>query len=106
MKDGIIELDSDSGKQLGFTSNRFYGYLWKLDGYIWISAIGSLQEGEGHLSKLFQKIEKMGYGIKVPTPFAKMKAILREKGLHKTKEWTDQGELEVWIKEKGEPCPK
>lgn len=98
MMNGIIELDSDSGKRFGFTSDKFDGYLWERDGHIWISTIISKQEGEGNLSKLFRMIHENGYRIKVPTPFARMKSILEKMSFQKTEEWTDEGKLEVWVK--------
>lgn len=82
----IIEPDTTFAKELGFTSDRFEGWLGKKDGYIYISFIISLQSGKGHLSELFQNIQKKGYGIKVPTPFAHMRAIIKKKGFHKTVE--------------------
>lgn len=37
MRGELIELDSDLGIRLGFTSNKFDGYLGKLDDAIYIS---------------------------------------------------------------------
>ena len=100
MKDGIIDLDSEKGKDLGFTSDKFEGYLWKHGRYIYISFIISKQQGEGNLSQLFTNIESKGYGIKVPTPFARMTQILLTHGFTPTKEWFKQAGdyAEVWVK--------
>jgi len=101
-KNGIIELDSKFGKQLGFTSDKFDGWLWKKGNYIYISFIESLQPGKGNLSKLFSNILKAGYGIKVPTPLGSMEAIVRKKGFRQIYEWSNTfGEnVEVWVRNK------
>lgn len=101
MKDGIIHLDTDRGKQFGFTSDKFYGWLWKRGNYIIISFIESLYEGQGNLSALFNNILGKNYGIKVPTPFARMEKILKLKGFRQTYEYSKTfGEsVEIWVKE-------
>lgn len=100
MEDGIIELDTDRGKTLGFTSDKFDGYLWKTGNYIIISNIESLNQGQGNLSKLFSSIQKIDMGIKVPTPFARMKAIIIEKGFKRKDEFFEEANemCEVWVK--------
>jgi len=102
MKDGIIKLNTDRGKKFGFFSDLFFGYLWKRGDYIIISFIESLHEGQGNLSKLFSSILDEGYGIKVPTPFARMEKILRLKGFKQTYEYskTFGEDVEIWVKEK------
>jgi len=98
--DGVIELDSEFGKELGFTSDKFDGRLWKKDSYIHICFIMSKHQGKGNLSKLFDKILSLGYGIKVPTPLAKMKVILLTHGFKPTVEFSkEMGYVEVWVKE-------
>lgn len=103
MKDGIILLDTVEGKELGFTSDKFtdHSFLWKKDDYIYISVVESREKGKGHLSKLFDTILK-DYGIKVPTPFPLMEAILIRKGFTKTEGYDEKYDenVEVWIKEK------
>ncbi len=100
MTDYIIDLDTPLANKLGFTSDKFGGYLWKSGKYIVISFIISLQEGQGNLSNLFKTIESKGFGIKVPTPFDRMKAIIIEKGFKKTEEWFDEADcpVEMWVK--------
>jgi len=104
MKDGIIELDTRAGEELGFTLGKFMdgSYLWKRDDYIYISFIQSREKGKGYLSKLFDTILNNGYGIKVPTPFPLMQAILIKKGFVRTEEWAERynENVEVWVKEK------
>ena len=86
MKDGIIDLDSDRGKEFGFTSDKFDGWLWKKGKNIWISFIISKQQGKGNFRDLLQHIRILGYGVKVPTPSTRMAAILRKLGFTYT--WT------------------
>lgn len=77
---GMVELDSPFGSQIGFTSDKFEGYLWVKDGEVTISSIESLEPGKGNLSQLFARIEAAGFRVAVPNPLPKMEAILRHKG--------------------------
>ena len=105
MEDGIIKLDSEKGIQLGLTSDKFHKgtYLWKRGDRIYISFIMSnpKEEGKGNVSKLFNRIEELGYKVAVPTPMGKMQLILIKKGFKPTKEWdeTFESNVEVWVKE-------
>lgn len=96
---GMITPDSEKGRALGFTSERFDGWLWEDSQRMWISFIESLQQGKGHLSELFRAIEAAGYAIAVPTPFPRMEAILRRKGFEPHIEESELGDpVEVWIR--------
>lgn len=96
MKDGIIELDTDRGKELGFTSDKYGGYLWKQGNYIMLSMINS----KGYLLNLFNAIKKKGYGVKVPTPLGRMEKIVQLKGFKRTWEQDEMmGAVEVWVKD-------
>jgi len=97
-----IEMDSEPAKQLGFTSERFEGWLWKHGKYIYVSYIVSRQEGKGNLSRLFKRIQSFGFGIKVPIPFPKMEMILRSHGFKHTLEDFKEAKapnVEVWVLE-------
>ncbi len=72
---GEIKLGSERANQLGFTKDKFGGYLWGKGKDVYISFITSKFEGKGNLRKLFDNISKAGFNIKVPTPFPRMKAI-------------------------------
>ena len=91
MEDGIILLDTDRGKQFGFTSKLFSGYLWKEKDSIIISTIFSLQSGKGYLKTLFDQISSQGYNIIVPTPFARMEMICNKYGMKHEIKSTEQG---------------
>ena len=108
MTDGIIDLDMPFAKELGFTSDKFDGYLWKKGNYIVISFIVSLQERQGNLRKLFSKITDKGYGIKVPTPFARMQKICMDNGFRRTEEPFKEADcmVVVWVKEPQSFMPK
>jgi len=104
MKDGPIMLGSKTGEVFGFTGDKFMdgSYLWKMDDYIYISYIRSRERGKGNLSKLIKTILDRGYGVKVPTPFPVMEAILIKKGFVRTEEIAlgCPEPVEVWVKEK------
>ena len=99
---GMIKLDDDFATVLGFTSDKFDGYLWRPetineeDKHITISLITSKKPGEGNLIKLFDKIKSMGYGIVVPTPSNRMESICAEYGfVHKVLHDPNMGRLEA-----------
>lgn len=85
--------------KLGFYKKHFEGWLWKKDNAIYISMVISLNSGQGNLSRLFEKILKHGYTIKVPTPLGKMIPILKKKKFYPTQEPNKEyGEdVEVWV---------
>lgn len=96
--DGMIAPDSTAGKQFGFTSDKFEGWLWKTGDRVMISMIVSLQKGKGNLSVLFDSIEGAGFKVAVPTPFADMASILERKGFVPHVEYDDDVPVEVWSK--------
>lgn len=97
---GAIEVDSEFGKQIGFTSDKFSwdSYLWRDGERIFISLISSRHEGQGNLSVLFKNIEALGLRVAVPTPFARMQAILEHKGFVMHTEDMGMGACEIWEK--------
>lgn len=98
---GCIMPNSDFAKTIGFTTDKFDGYLWKDSKSIVITVIISLQPGQGHLTQLFRNIQSAGFNIKVPTPLGKMRLILTRYGFEKTEELNhDNDTVEVWFKSK------
>ena len=95
MNNGIIEIDSDAGKEIGFTSDRFYGYLWKTDDSIVISFIESHKRG--NFRQLVEKILDLGLRVDIPTPLGRMEDIVNKNG-YKFKLVDDEimGMVEVW----------
>jgi len=100
MTDGIVEIDSEFGKTIGFTSDKFSGdsYLWREGTRIMMSLIFSKNEGQGNLSALFEGIEAQGLIVAVPTPLGRMGAILKKKGFVMHLEENEMGAYEVWQK--------
>lgn len=93
----IINPDSEFAKQIGFTSDKFVGWLWKEESRIIISCINSLQPRQGNFSSLLKAIERAGFNIAVPSPLPKMKDILIKKGFTPQIELDpDLGKIEVW----------
>ena len=97
MPNGIIDLDTPFAKEIGFTSDRFLGYLWGEQDRIVISVILSLKPGEGNFSRLMSAIEAKGLKILVPTPFPRMRAILIKKGYKmRIEDHPELGNVELW----------
>ena len=100
MKDGIINLDTKRGKEFGFTSDKYNGYIWKQGNFIVMSVIGCNVQNKGLLRELFSTIQRKGYGIKVPNPFPRMEAICKHYGFTETTElFEDRSEhIPVYVK--------
>ena len=100
MIDGLIELDSPRGAELGFISEIFDGWLWKKGNIITLSLIISLQEGQGNLSILFDCILEKGYTIHIPTPSNRMRAICESKGFKQRFIYDEdfKENVEIWEK--------
>ena len=81
-KDGCINLDSDLGKQFGFTSNKFFtdSYLWKKENEIYISLIFCKEQNKGYFKELINNIKKNGFGVAIPNPLGNMVKILKKWG--------------------------
>ena len=96
MTDGIIEINSERGKQFRFTDDKFAldSYLWKKGDSILISFIVSQNPGKGDFSRLVKLIFEKGFIVNVPTPFAHMRNILKKWGFQIT---FDDG-CEMWVK--------
>jgi len=75
--DGCILPDSTWGKEFGFTSDRFDGWLWKMGHWIVVSQITSHEPGSGHFKHLIRRIKDFAFDVAVPTPLAQMEAVLR-----------------------------
>lgn len=97
LPDGPILLDSDTAQSLGFTSDKFDGYLWKTPDAIMVSFIVSKQRG--NFRQLVQRILQLGLTVKVPTPLGRMQEILLKNGYQHTQEFdADNGEhVNVWV---------
>lgn len=103
MDDRMIQLDDEFAVGIGFTSDRFDGYLWKKGEVVIVSPIISLQPNRGHFSDLVRRIEAQGFRVHVPTPMPHMQAILTHWGYTPhdepfAPEMDDFTPCEVWAK--------
>ena len=97
----IINLNSEFAKEIGFTSDKFAGWLWKDESRIIISCIDSLQPNQGNFSLLLKAIQQAGFDVAVPTPLPRMKAILIKKGFSSHIEADPMlGDVEIWTSHK------
>ena len=96
-KDGRILPGSSFGMKIGFTFDKFDGWLWHEPPFIVISFIESRNPGRGNLSQLFKTIQESGFRIRVPTPLGRMVSILEKKGFTPSLiEDETFGSVEVW----------
>ena len=103
MPEGEIPLNSDRGWLLGFTSDRFDGYLWKTEGAIMVSLITSYRRG--NFRQLAERILKSGLAVKIPTPLGRMQEIVRKAGYRETQEeYEPFGPCDVWVLEPDRPA--
>lgn len=95
----IVDPDSEFGKKIGFTSDKFKGYLTRLQEYVVISLLMSKQPNQGNVRNLFEAIKREGFKIKVPCPIGRMFYIVKKNNFKLTHEWSeDMGEhVEVWV---------
>jgi len=100
ISDGEIKLGTPIATYLGFTPDKFEGYLWHKANCIIISLIISKRPKQGNVSRLFERILSLGYSIAVPTPSNRMRAIVKAKGFVQTWQWDDlwEGYIELWVK--------
>lgn len=94
MIDHCIDLNTPFAKKLGFTSDKFGGYMWRVNNEIYIPLIVSLQEGKGNFRELLWNIHKKGFTIKVVEPSNRMRRIVKRLGFQPTIEDQD---AEVWV---------
>ena len=99
MSEGMIKVDSERGKELGFTSGFFTAdsYLWEQPKRILISLIESRTPGSFRM--LVRKIHEQGKDVAVPTPLGRMRRIVEKCGYRFDEE--EEG-VEVWTC----PAPK
>ena len=95
----VVEPDDPFALEVGFTSDRFSGYISKVDNTVYISAIMSLQPGNGNFSKLIHTLLSKGYTVKIPNPFPNMQAIAAHLEFEQSYEYGEPfGMCEVWVK--------
>ena len=62
---GLIRVDSEKGKQLGLTSDRFTkdSYLWLEGNTLWLSLLTSKKEHQGYVLNILNNAKNMGYDM-------------------------------------------
>ena len=97
-----VKVDSEFGKQIGFTSDKFstHSFLFKDEKEIYISFIAAIQEGKGHFTNLIKELELRNYKIKIPTPMGVMLLYVKKHGYKQIAEYDKLIDLtyEVWVK--------
>ena len=95
--EGIIEVDSDFGRAIGFTSDKFHkgSYLFWKDGELWISAVVS--KVKGAFREMMKKVEALGLDFCIPTPFPRMMEIGAKQGWKYTKRKVDKETIDCFL---------
>jgi len=78
--DGIIQPDTAFAYKVGFTSDKFEGWLWKSERTIIVSMIISKHEGRGKFRAMINKIKALKYDIFISTPSTRMREIALRNG--------------------------
>lgn len=78
--DYCISFGSTLANDLGFTTEKYSGYLWKAGNWIYISLIETRKEHQGYLRNLFDNIHNAGYNIYIPCPNCRMTKIALQYG--------------------------
>jgi len=95
IQNGIITLDSDVGKEIGFLSSKFDGYLWKKNNTIIISFI--ISKDRGNFRQLVKTLLDMGFTIEIPTPLGRMQDIVLRNGyIYRTVHDKLMGPVDIW----------
>ena len=78
--EGIINIDTQAGKYLCFTSDGFdpHSYLWRKGNTVVVSFIISKQKGR--FQKMMARIVEMGFDFEIPAPTKRMAEIGRKQG--------------------------
>lgn len=79
---GLIRVDSEKGKQLGLTSDRFTedSYLWLEGDTLWLSQLISKKEHQGYVLNILKTAKAKGYDMLCLPVSERMKMILSRFG--------------------------
>jgi hypothetical protein len=100
---GEIRIGHPLATELGFTSERFDGYLWLLDNDLYVSLVDAKTQGQGHFRAFVEAALAKGYTVKIPTPLGQMEYIVRRWGFQQTVEPSELGPCEVWVRRSALP---
>jgi hypothetical protein len=79
---GLIRVDSEKGKQLGLTSDRFTedSYLWLEGNTLWLSLLTSKKEHQGYVLNIMNNAKAAGYDMLSYPVSERLKMILSRFG--------------------------
>lgn len=79
---GLIRVDSEKGKQLGLTSDRFTedSYLWLEGNTLWLSLLTSKKEHQGYVLNIMNNAKAAGYDMLCYPVSVRMEMILSRFG--------------------------
>jgi hypothetical protein len=103
MIDGEVRIGDPLAEELGFTADRFDGYLWLVGTELYVSLVDAKVQGQGHFRAFVEKALAKGLTVKIPTPLGRMEVIVRRWGFEHTVEPSEIGACEVWVRR--EPLP-
>ena len=96
--DGEIHIGDPLATELGFTADRFDGYLWLAGNDLYVSLVDAKVQGQGYFRAFVEKALAKGLTVKVPTPLRRMELIVQRWGFEHTVEESAVGACEVWVK--------
>lgn len=81
-KRGLIRVDSEKGKQLGLTSDRFTedSYLWLEGNTLWLSLLTGKKEHQGYVLNILNNAKAKGYDMACCPVSVRMQMILSRFG--------------------------
>lgn len=81
---------------IGWTPDKFTGYIAVSGKTVWIKVIQSKRRGEGYLRRFFENLLEKGYTIKVVSPMETMEKICIHYRMTPSIENFDDRECIVW----------
>jgi hypothetical protein len=98
--EGIINIDSEGAKQLGFTSDKFNpaSWLWRTGNTITISFIVASKKGA--FCQLMKAIAEQGFDFEIPTPSPRMLEIGKKQGWNFCQRDGEEGVVDILTNKK------
>jgi hypothetical protein len=103
MTDGEVRIGDPLAEELGFTAERFDGYLWLVRTDLYVSLVDAKHIGQGHFRAFVEKALAKGLTVKIPTPLGRMEHIVRRWRFKHVTEMSELGPCDVWVRRK--PLP-
>lgn len=86
---GYLSMQSDFCKEIGFTKDKFDGYLWSSEyNTITLSIVWSIYPGKGNFLTVLNNIKDRGYNILAYDTSKRMTKILEKFGFSKNEEYS------------------